>query len=113
MGFVIQDRHEGYLLSGTTASGAGGGTTFGSAGMDTRNAANFAYLEYASWSPSAILKLEASHDRTGWLPVMTVTATPSSGTAQISAYFPYVRGVFVTGYSTTGSAVMYYSPGTY
>jgi len=94
----------GFLLSGTTASGAG-------VVMDTRKTTNYGYLEYATYSPSAILKLEASHDGTGWLPVITVTGTPTSGTAQISAYYPYVRGVFVTGYSTTGSAVMYYQPG--
>lgn len=93
-----------YLLNSTTASG--GGTP-----MDNRAGMNFGYLVYATYSPSAILAFEASHDSTGWLRVMTVTGTPSSGTAQISAYYPYVRGVFVTGYSTTGSANMYYQPG--
>jgi len=94
----------GVLLSGTTASGAGGA-------LDLRASRNYGYLFYATYSPSAILKLEASHDSTGWLPVLTVTGTPTSGTAQISAFYPYVRGVFVTGYSTTGSANMFYQPG--
>lgn len=94
----------GVLLSGTTASGAG-------AALDLRSTRNYGYLFFATYSPSAILKLEASHDRTGWLPVLTVTGTPTSGTAQISAFYPYVRGVFVTGYSTTGSANMFYQPG--
>lgn len=102
----VKDFRDGFLLSGV---GTGVGVT--GTGRDVHNAANFAYLEYASWSPSAILVLQASHDNTGWLPVMTVTATPTSGTAQISAFYPYVRAIYSTGYSTSASAVMYYSPG--
>lgn len=94
----------GYLLSGTTASGGGDV-------MDCRYTQNFGYLTYMTYSPSAILKLQASHDSTGWLDVLTVTGTPTTGTAQVSAFFPYLRGVFSTGYSTTGSAIMHYSPG--
>ena len=95
----------GYLLTGTTVSGAGADV------MDCRYTNNFGYLTYVTYSPSAILAFEASHDSTGWLRVLTVTGTPSSGTAQISAFYPYLRGVFVTGYSTTGSAIMHYAPG--
>lgn len=94
----------GFLLSGTTTSG--GGTP-----IDARAARNYAYLEYVTYSPSAILKLQVSHDSTGWMDALTVTGTPTTGTAQISAYYPYVRGVYSTGWSTTASAVMYYQPG--
>lgn len=90
---------------------AGTGVAVTGTGVDMRATRNFAYMMYASYSPSAILRLDASHDNTGWLTVMTVTATPTSGTAQISAYYPYVRASVVTGYSTTGSANLYYQPG--
>lgn len=95
----------GYLLTGTTASGAGADI------MDCRYTNNYGYLTYMTYSPSAILALEASHDGTGFMRIMTVTGTPTTGTAQISAFFPYLRAVFITGYSTTGSAIMHYAPG--
>ena len=96
----------GYLLLN-----AGTGVAVTGTGVDMRACKNYAYLFYASYSPSAILRMDASHDNTGWLTVMTVTATPSSGTAQISAFYPYVRASVVTGYSTTGSANLFYQPG--
>lgn len=105
MGFEVQDRKDGYLINFTTASGAQNI-------IDNRNGANFAFLAYGCFSPSAILKLEASHDKTGWFPVLTVTAAPASGTAQISAYYPFVRGVVNASYAATGSAWMYFVPGS-
>jgi hypothetical protein len=102
----VKDFRDGFLLSGV---GTGVGVT--GTGRDCHNAANFAYLEYASWSPSAILVLQVSHDNTGWMTFATVTATPTTGTAQISAFLPYVRAIYSTGYSVSASAVMYYSPG--
>ena len=96
-----------YLVSGRTQSGAG-------SAMDCRAFLNYAFLTYYSNSPSAVIKLEASHDTTGWLPVLTVTAVPGSGSAQISAFYPYVRGVVESafgGAGSTGSAFMHYSPG--
>lgn len=96
----------GYLLSGS-----GTGVAITGSPADCRACQNFAYLEYASYSPSAILVLQASHDGNGYLTVMTVTATPNSGTAQISAFYPFVRGIYSTGYSTSASAVMFYQPG--
>lgn len=95
-----------YLLQNV---GTGVGLT--GTGVDYRAAKNYAFVVYQSYAPSAILALDASHDNTGWLTVMTVTATPSSGTAQISAFYPYVRARVVTGYSTTGSANLFYQPG--
>lgn len=94
----------GYLLSGTTASGGG-------EPMDCRFSLNYAQLTYVTYSPSAILLLQESHDATGWMTIMTVTGTTTTATAQISSFYPYVRGVFSTGWSTTASAVMHYAPG--
>ncbi len=95
-----------YLLQN---QGTGVGLT--GSGVDYRAAKNYAFVMYQAFSPSAILALDASHDSTGWLNVMIVTALPASGTAQISAYYPYVRARVVTGYSTTGSANLFYQPG--
>ncbi len=96
----------GYLLQN-----AGTGVAVTGTGVDCRAAMNYAYAMYASYSPSAIMALDVSHDNTGWMIFMTVTATPTTGTAQISAFLPYVRARVVTGYSTTGSANFYYQPG--
>lgn len=100
------DTKDGFLLSGVGTGVAVTGT-----GRDMRNASNYAYLVYMTHAPSAILALDVSHDNTGWMNFMTVTGTPTTGTAQISAYLPYVRARVVTGYSTTGSAYVYYAPG--
>lgn len=95
-----------FLLSGIgTGVSAFGGT------IDARAARNYGYLEYASYSPSAILILQGSKDGTGWMNVQTVTATPTTGTAQVAGFFPYLRGAYSTGWSTTASANMYYAPG--
>lgn len=96
----------GFLLSGQGT----GVSAFGSP-MDARATKNYGYLEYASYSPSAILILQASKDGTGWMNVQTVTATPSTGTAQVAGFYPYLRGAYSTGWSTTASAYMHYSPG--
>lgn len=103
MSYVL-DTKAAFLISGQLTSG-------GYSGKDMRNAANYAYLEYATLSPSAILGLDASKDNTGWMRVMTVTGTTTTGTAQLSAFYPFVRGVYVTGWSTSASAYMHYTPG--
>lgn len=83
----------------------------GGSGVDIRASRNYGYLQFASYSPSAILFLQASYDNTGWVTVATVTATPTSGFSAVGIYLPYVRGAYSTGWSTTASAVMHYSPG--
>lgn len=96
-----------YLLSGQTTSGVG-------AVMDCRAALNYGFLAYWSNGPSAVIKFDASHDGTGWLPVLTVTASPTTASAQVSAFYPYVRGVVNSAFGgggSTGSAFMHYSPG--
>lgn len=102
----IRNNPAAFLLSGQ-----GTGVSALGAAMDARGATNFAYLEYASYSPSAVLILQASKDGSGWMNVLTVTATPTTGTAQISAFYPYVRGAYSTGWSVSASANLHYSPG--
>ncbi len=92
----------GYLLSGTTVSGA-------SDAMDCRYAFNYAYVHYAA-AVSAVIRIDASFDATAWQPVLTVTATNTTGTAQVSAYYPYVRGVCTTAFSN-GTGYLFYAPG--
>lgn len=92
-------------------SGQGTGVSAFGATLDTRYTRNFAYLEYVTYSPSAVLILQASKDSTAWFPVLTVTATPTTATAQISAFYPYVRGAYSTGWSVSASANLYYAPG--
>ena len=96
-----------FLLSGQGT----GVSAFSTAVIDARAARNYGYLEYASYSPSAVLILQGSKDGTGWMNVQTVTATPTTGTAQVAGFFPYLRGAYSTGWSTTASANMYYAPG--
>lgn len=82
--------------------------------MDARKAANYGYLVYQSTSPSAVIGLDASHDGTAFSRVLTVTAIPTIGTAQISAYYPYLRGVVASamgGGGNTGSASLFYGAG--
>lgn len=97
----------GYLLTGV-----GTGVTALGTAMDTRNAANYGFLQYATYSPSAILVLQGAPTPTGgWMNILIVTGTPTTGSAQVQGYFPYIRGAVSTGYSTTASAVMFYAPG--
>lgn len=94
-----------FLLSGQTAS------AYGSPALDTRCMYPATYVMYVAGGSSAVLSIQASHDGTGWMPALTVTATPTTGTAQISAYYPYVRAVVNACYSAaggTGSAYLYY-----
>lgn len=102
---VLTDR-AAFLLSGQGTGVSAFGTP-----LDARASRNYGYLEYASYSPSAILILQGSKDGTGWMNIQTVTATPSTGTAQVAGYFPYVRGAYSTGWAATASANMYYAPG--
>lgn len=106
MGYGIISPREGYILGYTTASGAGSASA-----IDARGCLNFAYLEVGSYSPSAIVKLQASRDGTGWIDILTVTALPASAQIQISAFYPFVRGVVNVSYASTGSAYMWYAAG--
>lgn len=63
-------------------------------GVDMRGAANFAFLAWWVTGNSAVFDVQASIDNDRYLPILTVTALANTtGTANISAYFPYVRGV--------------------
>lgn len=106
---MIYSQAAGYLASGQSNSGTGNQPI-----ADTRNAPNYGYLVYAATTPSAIFKIQASHDTTGWLDVATYTATPTTGTAQQAGYYPYLRAVVNTalgGGGATGSAFVFFAPG--
>lgn len=96
-----------FLLSGV---GTGAGTATGAA-LDCRHNANYGHLWHVSYAPSAILYLQVSWDATAWITHQIVTATTTSATVQVAGYLPYVRGAYATGWSTTASAVMHYTPG--
>lgn len=102
---IISPR-DGFILNYTTGSGAGSASA-----IDCRGCLNYSYLEVGSFSPSAIVKMQASRDGTGWLDIVTITALPASAQVQISAFYPYVRGVLNASYASTGSAYMYLVPG--
>lgn len=94
---------QGYLISGQRTSGA-------HTAMDCR--ATQPYAQFAHWSQSnsAILKLQASPDgNTGWTDILTVTALTTVTQVQVSAFYPFIRGVVHTGWSTY-TAFAHYSP---
>lgn len=102
----ILSPRDGFILGYTTASGSPSASA-----MDCRGMMNFAYLEVGAYSPSAIVALQASRNGNSWITVLTVTALPASAQIQISAFYPWVRGVLNVSYASTGSAYMYYVPG--
>lgn len=101
----------GFILSGT----AGGSGARGEV-LDTRAGDSFGYLYYSAAGASAILTVQASHDRTAWLPVTTVTAATGAvgGTALLSAFYPYLTvqiNALYSGAAGTASVIMHYTPG--
>lgn len=103
---TIYSQAVGYLLQG---AGSGAGTA-----LDTRTMANYAALQHAAAGASAIVKLQASVDATGWVDVLTVTAVPATALLQLSGYYPYIRGVnhlVYSGAGATGFADLYYAGG--
>lgn len=101
MGYLVNNP-AGYLIDTQTSSGAGNV-------MDTRAAANYGFIQYQA-TASAVIKVQASVDTTGWMDVATYTATPTTASAQLAGYYPYMRGVVNTAYSN-GTAWLYYAPG--
>jgi hypothetical protein len=101
----------GYVLNGT-ANGSG---TRGDV-LDTRATKNFAYVYYSAAGASAILTVQASHDRTAWMPVLQVTAVTGAigNTAQVSAFYPYVTvqiNALYSGAAGTANPILHYTPG--
>ena len=101
----------GFLLSGT----AGGSGARGEI-LDTRAGDSYGYLYYSAAGASAIFTLQASHDRTAWMPVATFTATTGAvgGTANLSAFYPYLAvqlNALYSGAAGTASVVVHYTPG--
>lgn len=96
-----------YLLDNAASAGSG-------AAADMRAGANYAFLAYRVPAASAIVQIQAGHDSTAWGNVLTVTATNTYGTAQISAFYPYVRAVASAVYSgggNTGFPTVHWTPG--
>jgi len=97
------------LLANAVKSEVTGGVV-----MDCRACANYAYMVYHTPAASAQFQLQASPDGVGWSTVATYTATSTSGTAQIAAYYPYVRvnvNELYSGGGATGAVSVYYAPG--
>lgn len=102
---LYSDRSTALLSAG--ASGAG--RTY-----DAKMVLPYGYLVVYSPTPSAIVKLQGSHDATGWSDIAIYTAVATSGTAQTSGYFPYLRGVTHLVYSgggNTGAGWLYFAGG--
>lgn len=94
-----------YILRSAVASGA-------ATAMDTRRAANYAYVQHWTTNTSAILKIEASPDLVNWMAVAIYTATPTQASAQLTTYFPFVRGVVNATYGNA-TANLFYGAGLY
>ena len=104
---MLYSQAAGYLLTTQTTSGTG-------SAVDVRNAANYALIQHAAASPSAIVKIQASVDSTGWVDVATYTASPTTAFVQQTGYYPYLRAVLNSAFGgggSTGSASVYIAPG--
>src|SRR3990167_5963316 len=94
-----------FLLSGYSAQGTG-------SALDIHRFKNYGYLLYmgsaiggGSGGVSSIIRLEGSHDGAGWMVDSTYTATATqTGTAQISKFYPYIRGNVLSLYSAGGGS---------
>lgn len=101
----------GYLFTGQSANNMAGSA------LDLRGAWPAGFFQFGSISASAVITLQASHDMTAWNNVLTVTATTGAGgrevtgTAQLSAYFPYVRAQMTaySGANNTAAAWAFYA----
>lgn len=100
---AVLNNPAGYIASGLIASGAG-------RALDTRHCRNYGYLWYVTQGDSARLAVQISHDGTAWLDHSIYTATTTSGTAQLAAFFPYIRATVTNRYGNA-TAYAHYSPG--
>lgn len=109
MTFNIFSDRGAYLLN-SAASGAG-------SAVDMRGTLPYAYIELVTLGASALIRVQASKDATGWNTIETYTATTTTATAQWSGYYPYLRGVAHLIYSggaagtLTGTPYFYLAPG--
>ena len=106
----VRDELGGTLLTGTgNIASAMTGSAF-----DVRPAAPYAIVEARVPAASALVQLQASLDLVNWYNVALFTAVAAGVTAQLSAYYPYVRGrvnVTYSGGGNTGYATLNYRPG--
>lgn len=78
-------------LYATLLSASANGT---GSGFDMRGAANFAFLAWWVTANSAVFDVQASVDGQRYLSFLSVTAAANTtGTANISAFYPWVRAV--------------------
>lgn len=104
----VMNQPAGYLLSGQMVSGVPGDW------IDLRACAPYGYLQYATPAQSAVFTLQVSVDRVDAINALTVSASNTTGTAQISAFYPFMRAVpnaIYSGGGNTGFPVVHYTPG--
>jgi len=78
-------------LYGTLLSASANGT---GSGFDNRGAADFGFLAWWVTGNSAVFTIQAAVDNLRYLPVLTVTAAANTtGTAALSAYYPWLRAI--------------------
>lgn len=99
-----------FLLSGT-ANGSG---TYGPA-FDNRASDPNAYVYYSAAGASAIISLQVSHDRTAWMPLLTLTAITGAigNTAILSAFYPYYAAqinALYSGAAGTANPIVHFTP---
>lgn len=96
---------------------SGSGAVSGSAAWvaDLRHAENYAWLEVRTPAASAIVSLQAASSPSGqWYEVARYTAVAAGITAQISAFYPFVRAIphaIYSGGGNTGYPMVYYNGG--
>lgn len=104
-----------FLLSGQNQASTGvGGVGTGNVVLDNRRSLNYAYVFAASTLASAVVGIDAAHDGTAWVRALTITAVNTTAQIQVSAYYPYVRGVVVTAFGAagaTGTATVFWAGG--
>lgn len=101
----------GFLISGT-ANGSG---SYGNV-IDNRAANSNAYLYYSAAGASALLTVQASHDRTAWMPVQVITAVTGAigNTASLTVFYPYVTvqiNALFSGAAGTANPIVHFTPG--
>lgn len=93
-----------HLLRSADASGQSGLV------MDARNAAAFAFVHASVTNGSALLAVQAAPDATAWNTALQVTAIAAGVTAQVSAFYPFVRAHVVQRWGNA-TAHLHYTPG--
>lgn len=95
---MVTDTRGSALLTTQAANGTG-------SGFDCRNVGAEAFMSYFVTGNSAIFELQAAADGIRYLTFATLTgAANTTGTANYSAYYPWVRAVARSVYSAAGGS---------